>query len=83
MVIYRVTKCEIDLPTMRVESLTAVDKTEKCQKVSQSAIKCDRFWIVNHNRDSGTVRTGCCRMVMGGAERLCVNDYSLSLCLSH
>jgi hypothetical protein len=33
---------------------------------------------VNHNQDWHTVRTGCSRMVQGGAERLCVNDYSLS-----
>ena len=32
--------------------------------------------IVNHNQDWHTVPLGCRTMVMGGAERLCVNDYS-------
>jgi len=78
MVIYRVTKCEIDLPTMRVESYSEVDNSEKCQKVWQSAIKCDRFWIMSQNHTRGTLSYGSNRLVDCGAERLCVNDYSLS-----
>ena len=41
MVIYRVVKCEIDLPTMRYESYTGVDNHEKCQKVLKSVELCD------------------------------------------
>jgi len=78
MVIYRVAKCEIDLPTMRVERYSEVDMTKKCQKVWQSAIKCDTIGHVNHNQDWPPCAAGCSRMVGRGAERLCVNDYSLS-----
>jgi len=73
--IYRVTKCEIDLPTLRIESTSAVDKREKCEKVSQSAIKCDRFGIVLQNQAPDGVGTVQTRLVDCGAERLCVNEY--------
>jgi len=33
MVIYRVTKCELDHPTMRYSVYSEVDMTEKCRKV--------------------------------------------------
>ena len=38
---------------------------------------------MNHNQDWHTVPLGCRRMVGCGAERLCVNDYSLFSRLSH
>ena len=81
-VIYRVAKCKIDLLTLLYSVYTGVDMTKKCQKVCQSAIKCDTFLIVNHNPDGHTVPLGCRRMVDGGAERLCVDDWSLSATIS-
>jgi hypothetical protein len=81
--IYRVAKCEIDLPGSSYDCRSEVDKTKKCRKVSQSAIKCDRFWIMNQNSTRGTVPYGVNRMVGRGAERLCVDDYSILFDSSH
>jgi len=78
MVIRRVAKCEIDLPTVLYDAYSEVDKLEKCQKVWQSAIKCDTFWIMSQNHTRGTLWYGSNRLVDWGAERLCVNDYSFS-----
>ena len=78
MVIYRVTKCEIDLTTMHSDAYKQGRDFKKCEKVSQSAIKCDRFWIMSQNYTRGTLSYGSNRLVDCGAERLCVNDYSLS-----
>jgi hypothetical protein len=45
-----VTKCELDHGTMRIERSTGVGGSEKCQKVLNCVIKCDRFWIMSHNQ---------------------------------
>jgi hypothetical protein len=41
-------KCEIDLAIVSYSVYSEVDNSEKCEKVSQSAIKCDRIGHMTH-----------------------------------
>jgi len=45
--IYFVEKCEIDLPTMRVDVYSEGHETKKCRKVLNCVIKCDGFKIMS------------------------------------
>jgi hypothetical protein len=48
-VIYRVTKCEIDLPTMRSDVSSEGQNQKKCRKVLNCVKKCDSFGHMTQN----------------------------------